>query len=54
MRSDASSRWENGLCHLPVRLRGARKAPKIILLRQFPEAYPAYQRRVKAIIPFVL
>jgi len=25
----------------------------VMLTRQFPDAYPLYQRRVKAIIPFL-
>ena len=29
------------------------KAEEPLLTRQFPETYPQYQRRVKAIIPFL-
>lgn len=29
------------------------KAEEALLARQFPDAYPLYQRRVKAIIPFL-
>ena len=29
------------------------KAEEALLTRQFPDAYPLYQRRVKAIIPFL-
>jgi protein-S-isoprenylcysteine O-methyltransferase Ste14 len=25
-----------------------------LLLRHFPEAYPAYRKRVKALVPFVI
>ena len=29
------------------------KAEEALLTRQFPDAYPVYQRRVKALIPFL-
>lgn len=30
------------------------KQEEALMLRQFPESYPAYRRRVKALVPFIL